>query len=143
MASKLARFAGMPVLSIDYRMVPEHRFPCPTEDALQALRWLLDPANDPAPGSPGGSAGCTTAASTAASTAAGPPPMVFVCGDSAGGGLAVLAAIEAGKAEDLRGKVAGLGLFSPYTDLAATLPSYVTRAWNPAAGTATAGAKPS
>ncbi len=40
----LARGAGCPVLSIDYRLAPENRFPAGLEDMLAAYRWALDNA---------------------------------------------------------------------------------------------------
>lgn len=36
----LAQLSGGMVFSVEYRLAPEHRFPCATEDAWQALRWL-------------------------------------------------------------------------------------------------------
>lgn len=32
--------AGVAVLSLDYRLAPEHRFPCAVEDSFGALQWL-------------------------------------------------------------------------------------------------------
>jgi acetyl esterase len=40
----LARRAGCMVLSVDYRLAPEHRFPAAVEDAWAALVWLDDSA---------------------------------------------------------------------------------------------------
>lgn len=40
----LARIARCPVLSIDYRLAPEHRFPAGLEDVLSAYRWGRDNA---------------------------------------------------------------------------------------------------
>ena len=37
----IAKSAGIPVLSIDYRLAPEHPFPTPLEDCLTAYSWLL------------------------------------------------------------------------------------------------------
>lgn len=36
----LARRLGALVVSVDYRLAPEHPFPAPHEDCLRALRWL-------------------------------------------------------------------------------------------------------
>jgi len=40
----LARIARAPVLSVDYRLSPEHRFPAALEDVLAAYRWGRDTA---------------------------------------------------------------------------------------------------
>ena len=90
---------GFSVFAPDYRLAPEHPFPAAVEDALAAYRGLL---------------------------AAHEAQSLVVAGDSAGGGLALalmLAAREAGLALP-----AGLVLFSPWTDLAATGASVKTNA---------------
>ena len=64
---------GVPAISIDYRLAPEHPFPAGVEDGLAAYRDLLESGADPA--------------------------TVVFAGDSAGGGLTVttcLAARDAG-----------------------------------------------
>ena len=38
---ELASRSGCAVLSVDYRLAPEHRFPAAFEDAWDALQWLL------------------------------------------------------------------------------------------------------
>jgi acetyl esterase len=42
-----ARAAGVRVVSIQYRLAPEHVFPAAVEDCIDACRWLLDRATDP------------------------------------------------------------------------------------------------
>lgn len=36
----LAQLSGAIIFSVEYRLAPKYRFPCATEDAWQALRWL-------------------------------------------------------------------------------------------------------
>jgi epsilon-lactone hydrolase len=97
---RLSTAVGARVLGIDYRLGPEHAFPAPVEDALAAYRWLLDT---------GVPAGC-----------------IALAGDSAGGGL-VLSCMFAARAANLELPCAGY-LMSPWTDLAATGATFVSRA---------------
>lgn len=41
----IARRAGCMVVSLDYRLAPEHRFPAAVDDAWAALTWLAERAN--------------------------------------------------------------------------------------------------
>lgn len=70
---EIARLAGCMVVSIDYRLSPEHQFPVATNDAWDALQWLAGHAADM------GADGSRLA----------------VGGDSAGGTLAAVNAIQA------------------------------------------------
>jgi acetyl esterase len=67
----LANRTGCAVLSVDYRLAPEHPFPLPVDDALAAIRW---------------------AATEGASAIGAEPHALVVMGDSAGGNLATVAA---------------------------------------------------
>ncbi|MGC3985700.1 MAG: alpha/beta hydrolase [Pseudorhodoferax sp.] len=70
---ELAHQAGCAVLSLDYRLAPEHRFPAAQDDAWDALQWLA-------------AEGATLGLDTA---------RLAVGGDSAGGTLAAVCAIAA------------------------------------------------
>lgn len=66
----LCRHAGVHVLSVDYRLAPEHPFPAALDDTLAALRW----------------------AQAHAAELGADPARVAIGGDSAGGNLAAVAA---------------------------------------------------
>src|SRR5262245_24762311 len=42
----LANRSGAAVLSVDYRLAPEHPFPAAVEDAMAATRWAYDHADE-------------------------------------------------------------------------------------------------
>lgn len=70
---RLTRRAGCLVVSVDYRLAPEHPFPAPLEDAYAALEWTAEAATD----------------------LGGNPDRLSVAGTSAGGGLAAAVARRA------------------------------------------------
>jgi len=72
LCSTFASRAGCLVLSIDYRLAPENKFPAQVEDALAAFRWARENARQ----------------------LGGNPSVIAVGGDSAGGGLAAMIAQE-------------------------------------------------
>lgn len=69
----LCRETGCAVVSVDYRMGPEHPFPAAAIDSFDALRWVADKA---------GALGFD-------------PAKIVVSGDSAGGNLAAVVALMA------------------------------------------------
>jgi len=88
------------VISVDYRLAPEHKFPAAVDDAVTATQWVADNAT---------SLGIDAA-------------RLSVGGDSAGGNLAAVVAISArdGKGPALAGQV----LIYPATDFAMAHPSH-------------------
>jgi acetyl esterase len=68
LVQRLSQRSGVLVVSVDYRLTPESRFPAPVEDAYAALQWTHD--NAPEIG--------------------GDPDRLAIGGDSAGGNLAAV-----------------------------------------------------
>ena len=88
----LAAAAGVPVVSVEYRLAPEHPFPAPQEDCHSALSWLAGQAD----------------------VLGFDAKRIVVAGESAGGGLAAALAIMA---RDLGGPgLAGQLLTYPMLD---------------------------
>ncbi|HWC39663.1 MAG TPA: alpha/beta hydrolase [Acidimicrobiales bacterium] len=98
---KLANRTDALVVSVDYRLAPEHPAPAPLEDSWAALRWVADQA----------------------ATLGGDPSRLAVGGDSAGGNLSALVAVRARDdgAPTLRQQL----LVYPATDLTRSYPSHV------------------
>jgi acetyl esterase/lipase len=92
LATHLAAASGATVHVLDYRLAPEHPFPAALDDALAAYRELLDRGATPA--------------------------RTALAGDSAGGWLALTAALRLRDAGDP--PPAALGLISPWLDLLGT-----------------------
>jgi acetyl esterase len=97
---QLANGAGCAVVSVDYRMGPEHRFPAAVDDTLAATRWIRDHATE----------------------LALDPARLAIGGDSAGGNLAAVVAIAARDAGDL--PICFQLLVYPATDMRAVAPSH-------------------
>jgi acetyl esterase/lipase len=88
-ALRIGPAAGAGVLSVDYRLAPEHPYPAALDDALAAYRWLLGNGYD--------------------------GDDIAVYGDSAGGGLA-LSLVLAARAAKLP-LPAAVAVLSPMVDL--------------------------
>jgi acetyl esterase len=94
----LATRSGHRVLSIDYRLAPEHPFPAAFEDVQAAGRWV----------------------GTSPRVLGGPATGVALAGDSAGGGLAAAVALHWEAPVPLR----ALLMLYPVTDVSRTTVSY-------------------
>ena len=90
---QLCNGSGAVVVSVDYRIGPEHRFPAAVDDCLAATRWVVDAARE---------LGIDAS-------------RLAVGGDSAGGNLAAVVAILARDAGDL--PIAYQLLIYPATDM--------------------------
>jgi acetyl esterase len=96
---RLTRAADAIVVSVDYGLAPEHKFPEPVEECYAALRWIAEHAAD----------------------IGGDPARIAVAGDSAGGNLSAVMALLA---RDRSGPALRLQvLFYPATDLGGHTPS--------------------
>lgn len=100
LAAQIAIAAQARALVVEYRLAPEHPFPAGLDDAVRSYRALLNSGLDPC--------------------------RIIIAGDSAGGGLALAALIAL--RETGCPLPAGAVLLSPWTDLALTGESHVTRA---------------
>ena len=97
--ARISQASHCRVLAINYRLAPEHRFPAALDDAMAAYRWMLEQGLKPG--------------------------SIVFAGDSAGGNLALAAML--GLREHGLPPPAAAVLMSPWTDLAATGESYVSR----------------
>ena len=89
LVSRLSRVTRGPLLSLGYRLAPEHPYPAAVEDAVSAYRWLLSSVVS--------------------------PEKLVVAGDSAGGGL-TLATLIAARDRGLPMPAAAVCI-SPWVDL--------------------------
>jgi acetyl esterase len=101
----LANASGAVVLSVGYRLAPEHPHPAAVQDADAALAWLLD--------------------GDGARVLGADPERALVGGDSAGGNLAAVAALHR------RDAVQGQLLVYPVVDATAERPSWAEHAADP------------
>ncbi len=100
----LASAGRCAVLSVDYRLAPENRFPAGLEDILTAFRWGRDKAE----------------------RFGAPPGLAAIGGDSAGGAFAAVACHDLRRAGEPQPALQVL--VYPATDLASDTPSMVTYA---------------
>ena len=113
---ELAVRSGSALISVDYRLAPEHVFPAAVDDAIAATKWVADNAVE---------LGVDAS-------------RIAVAGDSAGGNLAAVVALAARDARDQGGpNIAFQALLYPVTDFDLTRPSYEQNGSNPPVKTVT------
>ena len=98
--AKLVQQCGIPALTYDYRLAPEHPFPAALQDSVKAYRWLL-------------AQGIL-------------PEHIVIAGESAGGGLCLATLLEL-KQQGIPLPAAGVAL-SPWADLTFSGESYKSKA---------------
>jgi len=97
---RIANRTGAVVVSVDYRLAPEHVYPAAFDDSYAATAWVAEHAAE----------------------FGGDPQRIATCGDSAGGNLAAAVAIAA---RDRQGpRLAAQLLIYPVTDFNFTTGSY-------------------
>ncbi|HEY3795367.1 MAG TPA: alpha/beta hydrolase [Bradyrhizobium sp.] len=97
---KLAHEGELIVISVDYRLAPEHKFPAAVDDAITATKWIADNAKR---------LGIDAS-------------RLMVGGDSAGGNLAAVVSLSARDGDGPA--IAGQVLIYPATDFAMKHPSH-------------------
>jgi acetyl esterase len=97
---KLAHEGELIVISVDYRLAPEHKFPAAADDAITAVKWVASNAKE---------LGIDAT-------------RLMVGGDSAGGNLAAVVALAARDGDGP--KLAGQVLIYPATDFSMKHPSH-------------------
>lgn len=100
LVGRFAEAVNKKILVIEYRLAPENPFPAALDDALTAYRWLLGQKIN--------------------------PDRLFLCGDSAGGGLALAALLALRDRKEML--PAGAICLSPWTDLTLSGPSLIKNA---------------
>ncbi len=97
LCATIASGAGIPVLSLDYRLAPEHPHPAAVTDATAAYSWLLEQGFLPS--------------------------RIAIAGDSAGGGLTIATLVKL--RDDGVAQPAAAVAISPWVDIAMTGESMV------------------
>jgi acetyl esterase len=97
----IANLTPAQVVSVDYRLAPEHRWPAALDDCFDALLWITQTLR---------------------------PRRLIIAGDSAGGNLAACAALQA-DGSDVR--IDAQVLIYPMLDAVMSLPAYVENALVP------------
>jgi len=100
LAAKLAVATGFSVVSFEYRLAPEHKYPAQLEDGMKVWDYLMERGYG--------------------------AKQVLFAGDSAGGNLVLCMTMKLLKEKQLSPK--SLILFSPWTDMTASSSSYDTYA---------------
>jgi acetyl esterase len=101
LCAEMARVLDLPVISVDYRLAPEHAWPAAPDDAEAAARWIAS-----------GSAALGRTVNA-----------LVLAGDSAGGNLAIVTALALRDSPAAAPVIAQFPIY-PVTDLTQPYPSY-------------------
>lgn len=101
--SELSRRLGAIVVSVDYRLAPEHRFPAAFDDAVDSFLWIARNIGD----------------------RNGDPSRIALLGDSAGAALAAAASVELSRRSADTPRPLAQVLLYPATDLVNEYPSAI------------------
>lgn len=100
-AARIGKHSNSPVLLLNYRLAPEHKFPASLDDSVSAYDWVLEHKKIK-------------------------PNKIVIAGDSAGGGLTLATLIKL--RDQKKVPPAGGVCLSPWIDLALTGDSWKTKA---------------
>ncbi|CAJ0766466.1 22336_t:CDS:2 [Entrophospora sp. SA101] len=102
--SKIAKSTNARLFVINYRLAPQNQFPAALHDSITAYNYLIDPPKD-------------------ADFLPIEPKNIIIMGDSAGGGLTIATLLAIRDSKKSLPFPAGAVVWSPWVDLAHTMPS--------------------
>lgn len=112
LASRIAEMSGAIVMAIDYPLIPIGNYSSIMDWSLEAFEWLA------------------THGPQGADCSSEPTPALLVGGDSSGGGSAASFSLRVQAERERYPPLAGVFLFSPWTNLVSDTPTYYYNAYS-------------